>query len=146
MCIINTFVPAPLIHLLEKSQAEKTYIKTVSDHEFHTYFLKRDKKTKSEHPTESNMIMDDKNSFDEVYHRFSPDRKKVIDVSHLEMSLPMLTILGELEELPEDAALYIHYKRVPIYLLEELADGDFEVHIQSIDEGNVKKIIFHNNR
>lgn len=145
LCIINTFVPTPLIHLLEKGQAEKTYIKTVSDNEFHTYFLKKNKAAKSEEPASSNVIMDDQNTFDQVCDQFSPDKKKVIDVRHLEMPLPMQTILAELEELPKDAALYIHHKRIPIFLLEDLADGDFEVHIHSIAEGNVKMIIFYSN-
>ncbi|MBY5959822.1 DUF2249 domain-containing protein [Membranicola marinus] len=143
LCIINTFVPTPLIHLLEKKLAEKTYIKTINEKEYHTYFLKKGKVTKPDQPTESNVIMDDENSFDQVCHRFTTDKKEVIDVRHLEMPLPMQTILGELEELPENEALYIHHKRVPIYLLEELADGNFEVHIHSIAEGNVKMLIFH---
>lgn len=143
LCIINTFVPTPLIHLLEKKQAEKSYIKTINEKEYHTYFLKKGKTAVPDHLTESNVIMDDENSFDQVCGRFTTDKKKVIDVRHLEMPLPMQTILGELEELPVDAALYIHHKRVPIYLLEELADGDFEVHIHSIAEGNVKMLIFY---
>lgn len=146
LCIINTFIPTPLIHLLEKKQVEKTYIKTVSPEEYHTYFLKKGKDTDVEYTTESNVIMDDKSSFDQVCNRFSVHHMKEIEVRHLEMPLPMQTILGELKELPKDAALYVHHKRVPVYLLEELADGDFEVHIHSIDEGNVKMIIFHSKK
>ncbi|MBH2024552.1 MAG: DUF2249 domain-containing protein, partial [Flavobacteriales bacterium] len=65
-----------------------------------------------------------------------------IDVRELEMPGPMQAILGELEILPEGNALYIDHKRVPVYLLEELADKDFEVHIHNVAEGDVKMLIF----
>ena len=143
LCIINTFVPTPLIHLLEKSQAEHTFTKTVSDTEYHTYFLKKTKSTKPDLQAESKVIMDDESSFSDICNRFSEDKIKEIDVRHLEMPLPMQTILAELEELQEDTALYVHHKRVPIYLLEELAGGDFDVHIHNIADGNTKMLIFH---
>lgn len=146
LCIINTFIPTPLIHLLEKKQSEKSYVKTFSDKEYHTYFLKKSKTAETVHPGPSNVIMDDENSFDQICNRFNDDKKKVIDVRHLEMPQPMQTILMELGQLPKDAALYIHHKRVPIFLLEELAGEDFEVHIYHIAEGNVKMIIFYNHQ
>jgi hypothetical protein len=58
------------------------------------------------------------------------------------MPQPMQTILAELKTLPGNHALYVHHKRVPVYLLEELADKDYEVHIRNIEEGNVKLLIY----
>ena len=86
--------------------------------------------------------MDDAASFDAVYHRFSPDQIREIDVRYLEMPLPMQTILAELEELPAGHVLYVHHKRIPVYLLEELAGRAFEVHIHTVDESNVKMMLF----
>lgn len=143
LCIINTFIPTPLIHLLGKGQAEHTFTKTISDNEYHTFFLKKNKSIKPDPHPESNVIMDDESSFGEVCNRFTDDKTKVIDVRHLEMPLPMQTILSELEALPDDAALYVHHKRVPVFLLEELAGDDFKVHIHNIAEGNIKMLIFH---
>src|SRR5690606_37575464 len=127
----------------KKGQAEGTYTKTISSDEYHTFFLKKDKSVKSDPQTESNVIMEDEGSFNEVCNRFAVDKTTEIDVRHLEMPLPMQTILAELKILPDDAALFIHHKRVPIFLLEERAGDNFEVHIHSIEEGNVKMLIFH---
>ncbi len=144
LCIINSFVPTPLIRLLEQQKADASYVETISDSEFHTYFLKKQKETPKENTTEKRdqVIMDDAASFDAVYHRFSPDQIREIDVRYLEMPLPMQTILAELEELPAGHVLYVHHKRIPVYLLEELAGRAFEVHIHTVDESNVKMMLY----
>ena len=143
LCIINSFVPTPLIHLLKQQKAEDSFVETISDKEFHTYFLK---KNKDEEPTsetaDSKVMMHDAAHFNEVLSKFNENQITKIDVRELEMPGPMQAILGELETLPDGNALYIDHKRVPVYLLEELADKDYEVHIHNIEEGNVKMLIF----
>ena len=143
LCIINSFVPTPLIHLLKQQKAEDSFVETISDKEFHTYFLK---KKKDEEPTsetaDSKVMMHDAAHFNEVLSKFNENQITKIDVRELEMPGPMQAILGELETLPDGNALYIDHKRVPVYLLEELADKDYEVHIHNIEEGNVKMLIF----
>lgn len=146
LCIVNTFIPIPLINLLEKKQAEASYTKTISEKEYHTFFLKKTKDKKTQPAAESGssrVMMHDQEDFKEICTRFSEEKTKEIDVRHLEMPGPMQTILGELGEMPAGNALYIHHKRVPVFLLEELAGQDFEVHIYNIAEGNVKMLIFH---
>ena len=86
--------------------------------------------------------MDDTESFDQIYNQFTKEQTKEIDVRELEMPGPMELILSELQELPDGNALYINHKRVPLYLLEELADKNYEVHINNREEGNVKMLIF----
>lgn len=144
LCIVNSFVPTPLIRLLEQDKAEASYVETISDHEYHTYFLKKQKETAEKDSGENRkgVIMDDARSFEAVHRRFSPDQIRETDVRHLEMPLPMQTILAALGELPAGHALYVHHKRVPVYLLEELAGRDFEVHIHTVDENNVKMMLF----
>lgn len=147
LCIINTFVPTPLIHLLEKKQAETSFTRTVSEEEIHTFFLKKKPKKriaeKADAEKESNVHMDGEEEFAEIYERFGEKKSKEIDVRHLEMPMPMQTILEELRHLPAGHALYVNHKRVPVFLLEELAGDQFEIHIRNIEEGNVKMIIFH---
>lgn len=147
LCIINTFVPTPLIHLLEKKQAETSFTRTVSQEEVHTFFLKKKSKKrtteKADAANESNVHMDGVAGFEEIRSRFDPMKTKKIDVRHLEMPMPMQTILTELDRLPEGHALYVHHKRVPVFLLEELAGDRFEIHIRNIEEENVKMLIFH---
>lgn len=117
-------------------------METVGPNEFHTYFLKKIKERTEPKEERRNVIMDDTESFDAVHKRFSTAQVKEIDVRHMEMPGPMQTILQELGHLPENGMLYVHHKRVPVYLLEELADKNYEVHILHIDERNVKMILF----
>ncbi len=144
LCIINSFVPTPLIHLLEKEKADGSFVEKLSDSEFHTYFLKKKKESSSAPAASANdkVLMDSGETFAKVLERFGNNGFKEIDVRALEMPGPMEAILGELEVLPAGKALYINHKRVPVYLLEELADKNYEVHIHHIEEGNVKMLIF----
>jgi hypothetical protein len=140
LCIINTFVPTPLIHLLEKDGAQ-TYTEQINEKEFHTYFLKPFKEKAASLTSEKKVFMDDQIHFDLLCAKFD-GKIKEIDVRHLDMPLPMQTILSELAQLSNEYALYVHHKRIPIYLLEELADQDFQVHVRHIEENNVKLLIF----
>ncbi|MBW7893267.1 MAG: DUF2249 domain-containing protein, partial [Chitinophagaceae bacterium] len=67
-----------------------------------------------------------------------------VDVRHLEMPMPMMTILEALETLPENKALYVHHKRIPVFLLTELKDRQFEYRIKEVQEGEVYLLIFKN--
>ena len=143
LCIINNFVPTPLIHLLKQEKAEATFVEKISEKVFNTYFLKKEKEeSRSSETVEEKLQMNDKESFDEICSQFTKDQTKEIDVRELEMPGPMEMILSELQELPAGNALYINHKRVPVYLLEELADKNYQVHINNREEGNVKMLIF----
>lgn len=144
LCIINTFVPTPLIHLLEKDKAEASFVETVGDKEFRTYFLKKAKESLSAPATGEKVVMHDATSFERICSLFTGNKTKKIDVRDLEMPGPMQTILGELQVLPTGHALYVDHKRVPVFLLEELADKDYAVHIHNIEEGDVKMLLFKN--
>ncbi|HNA34565.1 MAG TPA: DUF2249 domain-containing protein, partial [Flavobacteriales bacterium] len=79
--------------------------------------------------------------FDARVEQFA-DRTTTIDVRHLEMPLPMLTILDALEHLPEGHALYVDHKRIPVFLLPELEERGFEYRVKEIADGDVKLFIF----
>ncbi len=145
LCIINSFVPTPLIHLLRQEKAEDSYVETVSDKEFHTYFLKKREEGQRHENTSGAEKKERKESeepFEEILSRFPPEKIRETDVRELEMPLPMQKILKELESLPPDSALFVHHKRIPVYLLEELSGKGYEVHVKTIDERNVKMILF----
>lgn len=141
LCIINSFVPGPLIHLLKQDKAEDSYVRKVSDKEFHTYFLKKRGAGTSHKDIAYTGKENRKGSFDELLSRFPPEKIKEIDVRDLEMPLPMQTILEALKSLPEDSALFVHHKRIPVYLLEELSGKGYETHVQTVDEHNVKMVL-----
>ncbi len=140
LCIINSFVPTPLIHLLKQDKAEDSYVETVSDREFHTYFLKKRVGAAGRENVPGAKMKTGGGVLEELLSRFPAEKIREIDVRDLEMPLPMQTILEELESLPAGSALFVHHKRIPVYLLEELSGKGYETHIQTVDEHNVKMV------
>jgi hypothetical protein len=65
-----------------------------------------------------------------------------IDVRHLEMPQPMITILEALETLPSASALLVYHKRIPVFLLTELKERDFDFRIKKNSESEVNLLIF----
>lgn len=142
LCIINSFVPYPLINLLSKESLTFTQELNASEH--HTWFLKRTRGAEVTTKKESDMkvIMDDEKSFATALAGFDEKSVKRIDVRHLHMPVPMQTILKELTALPADCALYVYHKKVPVYLLEELHNEQFVVHVLNLGEGEVRLLIY----
>lgn len=136
--IINTFEPTPLILMLEKKGFE-TYVDVINDNLIETYFHKTANNNAAEIKTEQSTA----NDWDKVLQHFE-NKVKMIDVRHLEMPQPMLTILAALDELPEGTALYVHHKRIPVFLLPELSQRGFDYRIKEIKDGEVHLLIFKN--
>lgn len=136
--IINTFEPTPLILMLQKKGFE-TYVDAIGDNLIETYFHKTGEKNsidaEKEQPTA--------NDWDSVLKKFGEKIQKT-DVRHLEMPQPMLTILDALDRLPTGAALYVYHKRIPVFLLPELAQRGFEYRIKEVNDGEVHLLIFKN--
>ncbi|MBK7665978.1 MAG: DUF2249 domain-containing protein [Sphingobacteriaceae bacterium] len=135
--IVNTFEPTPLISILSK----KGYIHNtiiIEKQLVHTYF-KKEITTKNS----DNTILNDSKSEEitQVLKSFGTNTKE-IDVRHLEMPLPMATILNELHTLPEDYMLFVHHKKVPKFLFPELAERGYQWRIQIISVDYVKLFIF----
>jgi len=148
LCVINSFVPTPLIHLLTQNGKSESYTRSEDAMVHYTYFFKSGKKAPQEKAisiSEHHKInMDDAMQFKAICDRFTDEQCIRIDVRHLEMPQPMEMILAALKTLPDYHALFVHHKRVPVYLLEELSDKDFEVHIHTISETEVHLLLFKN--
>ena len=136
--ITNTFEPTPLILLLNK-QGFESYADVIHDDLVLTYFFKRDE-IKFTEPSIKN---DASIGWDTVMQRFE-GKLKTIDVTKMEMPLPMHTILDSLKDLPDDNALFVYHKRIPVYLLPELAERKFDYRIKEIKDGEVHLLIFKN--
>ena len=133
--LINSFEPIPLIQLLEK-QGYETYSEAINDNLVYTYFFKT-ANSNNETPQLNNNFLD----WDKMVAKF--EGKLVnIDVRALEMPLPMLTILDELEKLPSGYCLYVYHKRIPVFLLPELKERKFEYRINEISDDEVHLLIF----
>jgi TusA-related sulfurtransferase len=135
--IINTFEPTPLILMLEKKGFE-TYVDAINDNLIENYFHKTETK---------NLIEQDEkpatNDWDKVLKKFG-DKIQNLDVRHLEMPQPMLTIVDSLDHLPNETVLFVYHKRIPVFLLPELAQRGFEYRIKEIKDGEVHLLIFRN--
>ncbi len=135
--VINSFEPTPLIKIA-RNKGFDSLVEAKGD-SVYTYFMKVDE-AKQEAQSDDLVF---KISVAEHEARRANCNKEIheIDVRDLEMPLPMVTILRELEELKENGALYVHHKKVPQYLLPELAERNFKTWIAEVDDHNVKLLI-----
>lgn len=143
LCIVNSFIPTPLVRLLEKDNT-LTFTQTINEKEFHSYFYKQNKKEEATINYIDNETILYKVSEDEFYQKvalYTEAQILELDVRHLDMPMPMQIILQALPNLNKDGALYIHHKRIPIYLLEEIAQENYIVHLYEADDKNVKILI-----
>ena len=158
LCVINKFIPTPLIHLLKQHKAQDAFVETKLETLFYTYFLKQPKALSSANANDQvsaskqemqksnsneNLTFHSPESFDALLAETPLSRQKQIDVRSLEMPGPMEAILRKLKELPLDHILFVYHKRVPIYLLEELSGQDFEVHVLQKSESDIQMIFKH---
>ena len=135
--IINVFVPIPLVNVL-KGKGFKSWTNTIKSDLHHTFFTKADtsaisKKIERKEATIGN--------FDDKLASYG-DKKREIDVRHLEMPEPMITILSELETLPNDHVLVVNHKKVPQFLLPELKTRNYQWMSKDVREGYILFIVF----
>lgn len=142
LCIINNFIPTPLIRLLEKEQA-RCFTEEKKPGEYYTWFKKSTKKTDlTSRKVSENIIMQDQPSFEKICSQFTGKNLLTTDVRHLDMPLPMQTILSLLPALKENQALYVYHKKIPVYLLEALAGEQWTIHILEISGSDVRMLIY----
>ena len=133
--LVNSFEPVPLIQILSK-QGFEYYVENIDESQVNTFFHK----TTSAKTVE---VTGKKTGEDwsQVLGRFK-NNLITVDVRHLEMPLPMMTILEALEKLPPGQALFVYHKRIPMFLLPELAERKFDYRINEINGGEVHLLIF----
>ncbi len=138
--IINSFEPTPLINVLGKRGYE-SYIETISPEEVHAFF----KLKKEERKGDLNQEMPDLVSAETFNTQLESFGGKVtqVDVSMMEMPMPMVTILEALSALPKDFVLSVQHKRIPVFLFSELKDRNFDYMVYQEVEDDVKLLIFH---
>jgi uncharacterized protein (DUF2249 family) len=135
--IINTFEPIPLLNILKKKGYDYQ-VERPEEGIVHTYLEKSDIPIKKE--TEE-VIREKEFTYDTVLQKYTGMMKE-IDVRNLEMPMPMVTILEELENLDTNTALFVNHKKLPQYLLPELKDRNYKWVSKEIAEGDLKLIIF----
>ena len=134
--IINSFEPIPLIKLLEK-QGFEVFADTKNDDLVETYFYKKNDTANNSLEPKSSAA----NGWEQTVEKFT-NKIQTIDVRKMEMPQPMITILEALDNLPEGDALFVYHKRIPVFLLPELAERKFDYRIKEKSEGEVQLLIF----
>ncbi len=134
--IINTFEPRPLMGLLKK-QGFDSYAAIIKNDLVKTYFFKQSDEQTPVQPGKA----DKSEGWEEMLEIYA-GKMEVIDVRDLEMPKPMMTILESLDKLADDKALFVHHKRIPVFLLPELEDRNLAYRINEISEGDVQLLIF----
>jgi len=135
--VINVFEPIPLITIL-KEKGYKTWTNEINANEFHTYFLKESTSTHQEIVAEMPIS---EGSFEEKLVGFGSNIVE-IDVRLLEMPEPMVTILKEIETLPDAYVLLVNHKKVPQFLLPELKSRGYTWMHKDIELGLTHLLIF----
>lgn len=133
--IVNSFEPIPLILLLKK-QGFESYVDVINDQLVETYFYKTGENVVEIEATEN--IAED---WEYCIQKFV-GKIQSIDVRELEMPKPMLTILDALDSLPSETALFVYHKRIPVFLLPELQERNFDYRIKEIGDNEVHLLIF----
>ncbi|PCI33763.1 MAG: hypothetical protein COB60_07220 [Flavobacteriaceae bacterium] len=136
--IVNSFEPIPLIHKL-KEKGYDSWTKRSDDGVVYTYFRKSDAGEELDilHPVAEAKEED----FDSKLNSFGNDLIR-IDVRMLEMPEPMTTILEALENITATSALFVDHKKVPQFLLPELANRGYEIMYKTISEHHLQLLIF----
>ena len=143
LCIINSFIPYPLIHLLEKKGA-RSFVETAGKDVYYTWFFSNGGEADEQTAVTGQVTMHDAESFNRIMGQYDSSRFRRMDVRHLPMPLPMQHILESLPDLAEGDILYVQHKRVPLHLLEALDDEPYTIHIHEAGEGDVKMVIIRN--
>ncbi|NQU33294.1 MAG: DUF2249 domain-containing protein [Bacteroidetes bacterium] len=138
LLIINSFEPVPLLNILKDKGY--TYETERPDNGVVHTFIRKENKDTSTKIVESAQSKPNL-SFDEVEVKFEGNLIE-IDVRDLEMPLPMVTILEEIEKLEDNNALFVHHKKLPQYLLPELENRGFSYVYKDVDSINLKLIIY----
>lgn len=133
--IINSFEPTPLISLLKK-QGFESFVDTIDYQLVETYFYKKSSASVMINEKEKNS-----EGWDELVKKFT-GKMQTVDVRHLEMPQPMMTILESIEKLPDDTALFVYHKRIPVFLLPELRERKFDYRIKEEAPNEVRLMIF----
>lgn len=132
--VISDFEPSPLIRILEK-KGYSSWVKNEGD-TVKTYFLpiepvkERDKASLFQEITED--------QFERLRAKYN-GRTEYLDVSKLEMPLPMVKVLEKLSAMNEDQGLLVVHRKIPHFLFEELEDLSYDAafHKKADEEVNI---------
>jgi len=137
LLLVNTFEPTPLLAILQK-KGFCHFTDTISPELVHTYFWKE---TADALPSPETQLIATAENFGDLLAAYT-GKVRCLDVRHLEMPQPMVTILQQLEQLSNSEALYVLNKRVPQFLLPQLQERGFSVSMKEAGLDQVYLLIY----
>lgn len=137
--LIAPFEPVPLIHMLNA----KGYLHEVEQEEggVVTYFKKDPEGKRTGIVIHAAEPASDTAAFESIASRYAGQMRS-LDVRNLDMPQPMIQILDSLQRLPDGEALFVHHRKLPVYLLPHLQERGFEYVTQETAEGKLDLIIY----
>jgi uncharacterized protein (DUF2249 family) len=138
LIILNNFEPLPLINLLGKRNLDSFVLK-ISDNLYETWFFPVSGPVAD--GREATFVMRQGSDWERLMADFAGNIE-VLNVRGLPMPQPMLTILEALENLPKHKALFVHHEKVPVFLLQELADRSYAFRMKEYPGERVELLIF----
>ena len=138
--IVNSFTPLPLIALLSK-KGFRSWSDEIEDEVVNTYFLLD--QPAAAIPAIPSPAASTPADWTTTMTHFAGNLV-TLDVREFQMPLPMMAILETLEDMPPGNALFVHHKRIPVFLLPELAERGFTYRIRETGDGEVQLLIFQN--
>lgn len=146
LCIINTFIPYPLLLLLER-QGALHYVQSKAVDLHYTWFYKAAvPDMQQDSSTNSQICMLSRESFELLLGKYLDEQILVVDVRALPMPEPMTRILESLTRLDSRQVLHVYHQRMPLHLLEELEHSGFVVRICEYNKDDIQLIIYHDSR
>jgi uncharacterized protein (DUF2249 family) len=140
LLLINSFEPTPLVTLLDR-QGFDSRVERAGPGEVHAYFRLRGREEKTPGGAQEVPELVGEDRFNEKLEEFG-GKVVALDVSSMEMPMPMVTILEALAALPATHALSVTHKRVPVFLFPELKDRNFSYMLHKAAEADVRLLVF----
>lgn len=137
--LIAPFEPVPLIHML--SVKGYNYEVQQEGGSVITYFWKDPNAIPKKSAAAGKLPETSEADFESLLSRYE-GHMRTIDVRNLEMPQPMIMILENLQELQEHEALFVHHKKLPVYLLPHLRERGYAHSTQPTADGKMNLIIY----
>ena len=139
LLLINSFEPMPLLTILSK-RGYASFTEEITPNLVHSYIWQQQANTGNGTAAKPEI-----KDFDVMVNDYE-GRLRHLEVRHLEMPQPMITILGELEKLPAGEALYVTHRKVPQFLLPKLQERGYALAVKEVGPHEVHLLIFNDNQ
>jgi uncharacterized protein (DUF2249 family) len=138
LVIINTFEPTPLIQILKK-RGYASFTQGKAEDLVYCYFWKEGNQART--PEAVSAAAPNSTQYEQLLLQYQGHLTH-LDVRHLEMPQPMVSILDAMEQLAPGQALQVTHQRIPRFLLPKLQERQFEIVVKEVSPTEVHLLIY----